>query len=240
MARRLTIVGVVTLPSIGVTLSDHVSLGRGAMLAESTLLSIENLGGVNAAPAEAFSALPSTIAIDLGPRADPAAVARQIVAALNRDGADGGVYEVPRVLGAAIVNAGQMGGQPVSLAIALALAVLVSLSATVVAATRRRRRELAVLKALGLRRRQTRAIVVSQALTLLVVALLFGVPLGIAGGHWAWATFASSLGVIPVTAVPVLAIAAGVVGVLVAGAVLAEAPAAVAARTPTTAALRAE
>ena len=81
--RRLSIVGVVTLPSIGVTLSDHVSLGRGAMLAESTLLSIMNLSALNPAPAEAFSALPSTIAIDLGSHADPAAVVRHIVAALR-------------------------------------------------------------------------------------------------------------------------------------------------------------
>jgi hypothetical protein len=85
-----------------------------------------------------------------------------------------------------------------------------------------------------------RSIVVSQALTLLVVALLLGVPLGIAGGHWAWATFASSLGVVPVTAVPAVAIVAGVVVVLVGGTMLAAVPAAVAARTPTTAALRAE
>ena len=238
--RRLTIVGVVTLPSIGVALSDHVSLGRGAMLAESTLLSIMNLSRLNPAPAEAFSALPSTIAIDVGPHADPAAVARQIVAALNRDGADGAVYEVPRVVGAAIVNAGQMAGQPVTLAIALGVAVLVSMSATVVAATRRRRRELAVLKALGLQRRQMRSIVMSQAFTLLAVALLLGVPIGIVCGHWAWATFASSLGVVPATAVPVATIAVGIVGVLVGGMILAAVPAAVAARTPTSAALRAE
>jgi hypothetical protein len=239
-ARHLTIIGVVTLPSIGVMLSDHVSLGRGAMLAESTLLSIMNLSALNPAPAEAFSALPSTIAIDIGSHTDPAAVVQRIVAALNRDGADGAVYEVPRVVGAAIVNAGQMGGQPVTLAIALALAVLVSLSATVVAATRRRRRELAVLKALGLRRRQMRSIVVSQTLTLLGVALLLGVPLGIAGGRWAWATFASSLGVVPVTVVPAMTIVVGVVCVLVGGMMLAGVPAAVAARIPTTAALRAD
>ena len=41
-ARHLKIVGAVTLPSIGVSLADHVSLGRGAMLPEQTLLSIEN------------------------------------------------------------------------------------------------------------------------------------------------------------------------------------------------------
>ncbi len=39
-ARRLTIVGTVTLPSFGVGLADHVSLGQGAMLSENTLLAI--------------------------------------------------------------------------------------------------------------------------------------------------------------------------------------------------------
>ena len=43
-ARRIvTIVGTVTLPSIGLTLTDHVSLGRGAMIADSTLLKIQGL-----------------------------------------------------------------------------------------------------------------------------------------------------------------------------------------------------
>ena len=39
-ARRLTIVGTVTLPSFGVALADHVSLGQGAMLSENTLLAL--------------------------------------------------------------------------------------------------------------------------------------------------------------------------------------------------------
>jgi hypothetical protein len=39
--RMLTIVGTVTLPSIGLTIADHVSLGRGAMLADSTLLAAQ-------------------------------------------------------------------------------------------------------------------------------------------------------------------------------------------------------
>jgi hypothetical protein len=41
--RTLTIVGTVTLPSIGLTIADHVSLGRGAMLADSTLLAAQGL-----------------------------------------------------------------------------------------------------------------------------------------------------------------------------------------------------
>ncbi len=138
-ARALKVVGTVTLPSLGVILSDHVSLGHGAMLPESTLLSILDLGSFNVAPAEAFSAIPSTVAIDLDPGTRPQAVVNRILAA-DPAGVPGGVYQVQRVLGAAIVNAGQMGPQPVALAIALAAGVMLSLMATVLAADARRRR----------------------------------------------------------------------------------------------------
>ena len=238
-ARRLTIVGTVTLPSIGVTLSDHVSLGRGAMLPESTLLSIEDLGALNAAPAEAFSALPSTLAIDVDTRADLAPVVNRIVSA-NPGGVPGGVYQVPQVRGAAIVNAGQMGSQPVVLATAVAVAVLLSLSATVMAATRRRRRELALLKALGMTRRQLGSVVTWQAMTILAIAIVVGLPVGLAVGRLLWSSFAASLGVVPVVVAPVLVLVVGAFVLLLAGAVLAAAPALLAARTPTTMALRAE
>jgi hypothetical protein len=51
---------------------------------------------------------------------------------------------------------------------------------------------------------------------------------------------AASLGVIPVTVVPVLALLAGFLGLLAAGNLLTAVPAAVAVRTPPAAALRAE
>ena len=152
----------------------------------------------------------------------------------------GGVYQVPRVLGAAIVNAGQMGSQPVALAIALAAAVLLSLMATVLAAARRRRHELALLKALGLTRRQLRGIVTVQTLVLLLIALIIGIPLGIAAGHLLWTNFAASLGVIPVIVVPLEAVALGLLALLVVGTLLSSVPASVAAATPTTLVLRAE
>ena len=108
------------------------------------------------------------------------------ILAADPGGIPGGVYRVPRVLGAAIVNAGQMGSQPVALAIGLAAAVLLSLMATVLTAARRRRRELALLKALGLTRGQMRSILTVQTLTLLLVALIIGIPLGISAGHLLW------------------------------------------------------
>jgi ABC-type antimicrobial peptide transport system permease subunit len=109
----------------------------------------------------------------------------------------------------------------------------------VLASVRQHRRQLAVLKTLGLCRRQLRAIVAWQASTILVIAALTGVPLGMAAGHWAWASFATTVGFVPVTVVPVPALLLGLT-LLTAGNLLAAVPAAVAARTPPAAALRAE
>ena len=51
---------------------------------------------------------------------------------------------------------------------------------------RRRRHDLAVLRALGLTRRQSRGVLVTQATVLALVGLAFGVPLGIALGRTVW------------------------------------------------------
>jgi ABC-type antimicrobial peptide transport system permease subunit len=108
------------------------------------------------------------------------------------------------------------------------------------ASVRQRRRQLALLKALGLTRRQVRGVIAWQASTILVVAAAVGVPLGVAAGHWAWASFAASLGVVPVTVVPVLSLLAGFIGLLAAGNLVTAVAASVAARTRPASALRAE
>jgi len=79
--------------------------------------------------------------------------------------------------------------------------------------------------------------VAGQAIVILVAASAAGIPLGIAAGRGAWAAFAGSLSVGPVTVVPGLALAAG--GLLLAGSLLAAILAAVAARTRPAALLRA-
>ena len=237
--RRLTIVGIVTLPSIGVGLTDHVDLGTGAMLSEATLLSVEGLHSVSTSTNEAISALPSTVAIDLAPGVRPRSVVRPIVHA-DPGGTPGGVYQVPRVLGASIVNANQMSGQPLALALALGVAALVSLSAAVAASVRRRRRELAVLQALGLIRVQLRGIVVWQTLTLLLVAVVVGLPLGIVAGRWTWTGFATSLGVVPITVVPLISLVVGLVVLVAAGVLLTALPRFYSKGASTASALRAE
>jgi ABC-type lipoprotein release transport system permease subunit len=237
--RPLTIVGTATLPSLGLQLTDHVSLGRGAVLPESTLLAVERLAATKEKQPQSITSLPSTLAMDLKPGVAAGPIVRRIVAA-EPGGQPGGTYQVHRVLGAAIVNASQMGGQPLTLAIVLAAAVVLSLAATVVAGARRRRRELGIVKALGLTRRQVRAVIAWQTSTILVIAAVFGLPLGIAVGRWAWTAFATSIGVVPVTVVPLLALVLGLLGLVIAGNALTAFPAVRASHAPTAAVLHGE
>jgi putative ABC transport system permease protein len=243
--RTLTIVGTVTLPSMGLALADHVSLGRGAMLDDGTLLALQSLSRNLPAQRQAnfpvsFPAFPSAVAIDLAPGASGTALVARIGAVKYFGYSPGATYRQRRVLGGAIVNASQMGSQPLALALALAAGAVLSLVLALLASVRQQRRELALLKALGLTRRQVGAAVAWQASLILVIATLVGVPLGVAAGRWAWAAFATSLGVVPVTVVPALGLLLGFLGLLAAGNLLAVGPGTVAARTPAAAVLRTE
>jgi predicted lysophospholipase L1 biosynthesis ABC-type transport system permease subunit len=71
---------------------------------------------------------------------------------------------------------------------------------------RRQRSQLAVLQALGFRRRQLSATVSWYVTALLVPALVIGVPLGIVAGRWGWRVFAANLGVPAGPVVPVVAV----------------------------------
>jgi len=68
---------------------------------------------------------------------------------------------------------------------------------------RSRRREFAVLRTLGFRRHQIIAATTWQISTLAALGLAFGLPLGVAAGHFGWALFANELGLSPGTQVPV-------------------------------------
>jgi hypothetical protein len=239
-----TVVGTVTLPSMGIVLTDHVSLGSGAMIEESALEAVQELAAKQptaSGEGNAFSnpAVPSAVAIDVSSAADASRLAARIIKA-EPDETPGGMYQLPPQQGAQIINFQQMGALPLGLALGVAAAAIVALALTVTASVRQRRRELALLKSLGMQRGQLRAIVTSQAITIMVVATLVGVPLGVAGGRWTWTTFANSIGVVPTPVVPVTELALGIAGLVAAGVLLALWPAALAARTVPAIMLRAE
>jgi hypothetical protein len=103
-------------------------------------------------------------------------------------------------------NYARIDATPEVLAGVLAVLGLAVLGQFAMSSARRRRGEFAVLKTLGLLRRQLAAITAWQVTTLTAVALLVGLPLGVAVGHWAWALFANEVGlstdaVTPVTLV---------------------------------------
>ena len=153
------------------------------MLPEATLLAAEG-ATAHQAGAESQSTLPSTIAIDLAPGTTAAQRARLVhrIVAANPDQTPGGTYELRSALAAAIINARQMGGQPIALALGLAVAAVASLALTVLSSVRRRRHELALLKALGMTRGQLRSVIAWQTTLTLLIAVAIGGPLGVAGG----------------------------------------------------------
>lgn len=160
--------------------------------------------------------------------------------AARPDGFPGGSYELRGALASAVLYASQMGGQPLGLALGLTAAAVLSLALTVLSSVRRRRKELALLKTLGMTRRQIRAVIAWQTTVTLLIAVAAGLPLGIAAGRRAWHGFAESIGAVPVTEVPVPVLIAGAAALAAAGNLLTSVPAAIAARTRPAASLRSQ
>jgi len=100
-----------------------------------------------------------------------------------------------------------------------------TLAHLLVVSVSRRRRDVGLLKVLGFVNRQVVSTVSWQATTLALVGVLVGVPLGLVVGRGVWNTFAFNLGVVPVTVLPILLVAAITVGVLVGANAIAIAPA---------------
>jgi predicted lysophospholipase L1 biosynthesis ABC-type transport system permease subunit len=94
-----------------------------------------------------------------------------------------------------VTNYASIDRTPSVLAALLAIIGVAVLGQFIVVSGRRRRRDFAILKTLGLFRRQVSAITAWQVSTLAGLALLAGLPLGVAAGRWSWALFARGLGI---------------------------------------------
>ncbi len=79
---------------------------------------------------------------------------------------------------------------PLLLGVFLVVLAVGAVGHALATAVRRRRHDLAVLRALGMTRWQTRGVVVTHATVLAVVGLVFGVPLGMALGRTVWRSVA--------------------------------------------------
>ena len=138
----------------------------------------------------------------------PGANAEEVIARLSPKfsvlGADlTTIEEIELVFGTGIGAGSLAGAQRIPLALSglLVLAAIGTLVHVLITSIRRRRRDLAVLKTLGFVRRQISATAAWQASTMAAIALLIGLPLGVALGRWGWTFFAHSIGVLPVPVV---------------------------------------
>jgi hypothetical protein len=122
--------------------------------------------------------------VALHPGADPGAT----LARLNAAGEDAGLGEVfgEPLVPQQLADIGQVRVLPVFLAGFLALLAVGAVGHALATAVRRRRHDIAVLRALGMTRWQSRLVVVVQASVLAAVGLVVGVPLGVAIGRLLW------------------------------------------------------
>ena len=243
--QRITfrIVGTATFAAIGLAL--HPSLGVGAVVSNQVLGKGLSQGSVCGPQSQlVLVRLRSHV-----PLADGIANGRRIVEMTNAvfahvpqnapcssDSVDLLTVQRP----AEIVNYRSMSSTASLLGGVLAVAALAALAATLVASVQRRRRDLAILKSLGLRRRQLASAVAWQASVTMGVGVLIGAPLGILLGRWLWTAFARAIYVVPEPAVPWASILLVAVGAMLFANLAAAIPGRLAADTPTASVLRSE
>jgi ABC-type antimicrobial peptide transport system permease subunit len=139
-----------------------------------------------------------------------------------------------------LVNFGESVNFPLLFGGMLALFAAATMMHLLLVSISRRRAEAGLLKVLGFVRYQVAAVVGWQATTVALVGITAGVPLGIVAGRVVWRVFATNFGVVPLTVVEALPVAALACGVLAATNGLAVFPALLAARARPAQLLRAE
>jgi ABC-type lipoprotein release transport system permease subunit len=212
------VVGTVVLPFT----NDTNSLGEGAYAVHAGIRRLEP-----EVPRD-------TALVRFRPGTSPAAG----VAAMRRAFPDAEVREASRP--ATLLDFGRVERFPLAVALTVALLAAATVAHVLVNAVRGRRRDLAVLRTLGLDRRDVRAAVAWQATILVGLALAVALPLGIAAGRVLWIACASVYGFVARPVVPggrlVLVVA---VAVLLAN-LIAALPGRMAARTSPSSVLRIE
>jgi ABC-type lipoprotein release transport system permease subunit len=246
-AVQLKIVGVATMPAIGIAEGLHSSMGIGAVVPDDNGPVTEHLGplgypGCNGPNMVLLRADSGGPAVADQAAQHLAAAANQVLANEPSNGNCGGnqasVLAVQRP--AQIVNYRSMGLTPLLLAVALAAGATIALGLTLVASVRRRRHELAILKAIGFTPRQLQLSVLFQGTLVALVGILVGVPLGAAVGRWLWTLFADQIGAVPAPVVPIASVVLASLVALALAIGLSAIPGRIAARTPAVTALSAE
>ena len=168
------VVGRAVFPAIGRADAQRTGLGEGIAMTGPGMTAVSS------------SSYPNAVLVELAPgglgRSAAAAIYRRYNVGLNQ------VLTDQR--SADIVDYDRINVAPTVLAGVLGLVALSTLVYTLGASTRARRKDLALLNSLGFTRWQVRAAVLWQASVVVGIALVVGIPLGIAGGRLVWTAFA--------------------------------------------------
>ncbi|HYA68698.1 MAG TPA: FtsX-like permease family protein [Acidimicrobiales bacterium] len=138
------------------------------------------------------------------------------------------------------MNFGEAVNFPLIFGVMLAIFGVATLIHLLLISLGRRRHEMGVLKAVGFLAGQVRAAVIWQAMTVVLIGVVVGAPLGIALGRAIWKAFAVNIGVVPVPIAPILPLAVLLVSVLGAAIVLATPTAVLASRAQPSEVLRSQ
>jgi hypothetical protein len=176
--RTFTISGVAVLNVAGVDLS--IPPGKGALFDWSMLAMLD--------PDNAASIAPEIFLVDAEPgrlgdvtaaltALFPTSTRAQAVAPLD------------------LANLGDASILPTALGAVVAVLGIATVTHALLSTVRRRRHELGVLKALGFVRSDVRRTMAWQSATFGLIAVVVGIPLGLAGGRAAWHVAAEQLGI---------------------------------------------
>jgi ABC-type antimicrobial peptide transport system permease subunit len=153
---------------------------------------------------------------------------------------NGQLYSLPAALPTAVVSLGDLRSLPVALGVFFALLASATVAHALVTTVRRRRQELAVMRSIGLTRRQSRVAIGWQATLIAAAGLVIGVPLGIITGRLVWRWLAHSFPVVYVPPLAAVAVVLVVPAAIALANLLAAWPARAAARIRPAEALRTE
>jgi ABC-type lipoprotein release transport system permease subunit len=216
----LAVSGIALLPE-----SPHSSFDQGLWVTADTMTALFNTATKSTTTDEAFVV-----------HAAPHTTRRALQHALNSVTTNIDTVSLPQD----VVYLRNVRSLPIALAIFLVFLAIAALGHALTSAVRRRRRDLAVLRAMGFRPRQSAALIAWLATTVGVIGLAVGIPLGIVAGRLVWRWVADRTPLVYVPPVAVLAIAVIIPVTLLIANLLAAWPARRAARLQTAEVLRTE
>lgn len=200
--RRFRVVGEALLPQ-----TPHSSFDQGVWVTEGSLRRLGGELGIH----------DTSIGVHVREGADAGKV-------LGRLGSSGTEVD-PLALPQDVILLRNVRSLPQALGAFLALLGIAAVGHALVTAGRRRRHDLAVLRVLGVRRRQCAGAIAWQAVGVAALALVVGVPLGIVAGRLTWRWIAGATPLLYVAPIAVAAVLAAVPVTLVVANALAVVPA---------------